>query len=186
MKNRVKAGRALIVAIWLCVLQAGSLPGAPARQPVREEWLLAGGGPSRPLFARWSSGTNLGVSYHIGRRQFYQFNWYVADCHQSSISYVMNTFGLGIGKRITTPLHLLAVFAGPTINFGKAKNPPHPTLLDDWSETRGLGFFASAQANARLPFYSEIGAGIELYTNFNRAVNNYGLRFVLFLNNGVY
>jgi hypothetical protein len=156
-----------------------------ARSPVnREEWVSVGLGVAYPVFDRWSNGWSQNVSYSFGKKCFYQLSFTYTKAAQQRLFYNMSSIGLGFGYRLNRNLLHGALFVGPNLNLGRVKNPDRPNLITRWSSTNALGVFSVLQMNVRIPAWEELGLGFELYGNVNRAINNYGFRFVLFLNDG--
>jgi len=154
--------------------------------PNYNEWVNVGGGVTYPVHGKWSHGYSKNVSYNFGRKLFYQVSFSLSDGNIGSDkrNYNLNSFGFCCGRRLVRKYFLMAAFAGPSYNWGKVEGPDMPWLVNHWGSTNGPGIMTNLQINFRHPHLAELGFGLEFFSNFNRAKNNYGIRFSLCFSDG--
>ena len=149
------------------------------------EWLNVCSGFSKPLNLKWSDGSVKAINFNFGSKYFYQLGFTIAEgTHSRGANYELDSFHAGIGRRWQTNFMILAGFIGPSYNYGKVKIPFVEGLSSDLGYTDGWGTFSMLQIIFRHPHIPEFGLGTEIFTNFNRAINNYGIRFVLQVSDG--
>ncbi|GEM_PF-1448260 len=148
----------------------------------REEWTNIAGGVGYTI-TKQGPGWNGGISHNFGRKHFFQVALSVTNGDFSQHKYYLNTLSVSTGARHAGKYFLEALFIGPSFNSGKIKNPPIPNIINQWSETSGMGIWTNLQVIFRPPPLPDVAFGLDIYSNWNRAKNNYGIRFALSFSN---
>jgi len=167
-------GAVLLVAFQISIAEKGPKEW--------EEWTNFSGGIGYTL-SEQGPGWNGCLSHNRGKTIFYQAAFSVVNGNLGSHPYYLNSISLAAGLRHMDRFFLKAIFIGPSYNMGKIKNPEIPNIINEWSDANGWGIWTNLQFIFRPPPLPDVAFGIDIYSNWNRAKNNYGFRFALSFSN---
>lgn len=181
---KIKIFHYFLLASILMLLLAPVTISARSLFKNKVEWINLSTGASYPVYSRWGNGNNFSLNYQFGEQIFYQAGLDMTQGLTGGTNYIVNTFHFSAGICDTSRHFLAAAFIGPSLNFGKAKIPDVSGLITLWGQTNSIGLVLNGQLFFRIPSAKEFGFGTEIYANFNRAINYYGVRFSLLFGNG--